>query len=400
MTSTAMTTIAAEEFVRNDLFSHKIQADDTFGISATKDILHGTVLVQEQVASFKEPKEHFHGPRGPYWGVLLENEETYSHNLNILRRSWHKATQGQHDHFNSLIQRRDLDPLVGTALRNAVYVDHPDQDMMQAIFGFEISKFDHSCVPNATLKHSYISETEVLASVVVRKNIKAGSPITISYTDTKKRFELRRRELARRFGFSCNCPFCVPHEGALEDSDEEDAQDSMFQCLELYPCLDPTKGDLGFKTPWKWFHLAVTVLNAFRFLDFLGPEFDQIFLWGASIAMHHSDVARAEAFFRQWRALRFPTEDLGAGTEESEREWLSLISLYGKTSLGTSSREEADYLLTNDRVTNFDWLFMYSNAKEEYLRISMLVEENAGQDPDFPKLLDGYTDTEISPSDS
>ena len=91
-----------------------------------------------------------------------------------------------------------------------------------------ISKFNHSCRPNASLADFH--EDNI---IVARSSIKAGSEITYSYTSYgrdpqffMKNLKFRQEYLLKTFAFNCCCDLCK------EEGDHEDGTSEKFEKLQ------------------------------------------------------------------------------------------------------------------------------------------------------------------------
>ena len=73
---------------------------------------------------------------------------------------------------------------------------------------------NHSCSPNTSIEFA----TDCTAQLYVKKDIKAGDEITISYIDDTQDYEDRQFDL-RTYGFACNCDTC--EEEKNEENEEE-----------------------------------------------------------------------------------------------------------------------------------------------------------------------------------
>ncbi|KAG8761436.1 hypothetical protein FRC14_003849 [Serendipita sp. 396] len=90
------------------------------------------------------------------------------------------------------------------------------------------SYINHSCLPSARAEFEGTSEIHIVAI----NDIKAGDEITVSYVDTKRRSKdknatdarkHRRQELARGWGFACDCVKCAEETAILQLDGEEDS---------------------------------------------------------------------------------------------------------------------------------------------------------------------------------
>lgn len=76
------------------------------------------------------------------------------------------------------------------------------EDTAQGLFVL-LSRFNHSCIPNALMP---ISKGDSISCVATR-DIRPGEEITFCYMDLECTTSLARKKV---LGFSCNCKACVP----------------------------------------------------------------------------------------------------------------------------------------------------------------------------------------------
>ena len=68
-----------------------------------------------------------------------------------------------------------------------------------------VSSLNHSCAPNCEV--AYIDDSKVI--VVVKRDVKPGEELTISYVDTELSQAQREEELREVYGFVCKCRRCT-----------------------------------------------------------------------------------------------------------------------------------------------------------------------------------------------
>ena len=96
-----------------------------------------------------------------------------------------------------------------------------------------ISRFNHSCLPNADC---FLSDLDRPVELRAVRNIKEGEEITITYIgdDTCRDRDERRAELLDRYSFLCRCTGCEISEAALEVNKQDCANyRSLYTELDL-----------------------------------------------------------------------------------------------------------------------------------------------------------------------
>jgi len=74
-----------------------------------------------------------------------------------------------------------------------------------SILCLEISRFNHSCVPNC--QHAWDEEAG-MERVFACTNVKAGEELSTSYIELRQDRQSRQRELSMKYKFDCACPAC------------------------------------------------------------------------------------------------------------------------------------------------------------------------------------------------
>lgn len=106
------------------------------------------------------------------------------------------------------------------------------------------SYINHSCAPSA--RPVFASGTAEL-SIVAAQDIKAGEEITVSYVDTKKRSKdknladarkHRRLELARGWGFACDCTRCAEEASNMSSDGSENGEALPTHQVRLDPAAE------------------------------------------------------------------------------------------------------------------------------------------------------------------
>lgn len=89
-------------------------------------------------------------------------------------------------------------------------LDH-GREVAIGLYGPPISRFNHSCAPNAIFGFGNALNSPgvpVQMSVVASRPIAQGEEICVAYTNPFQMRAIRRKNLARGYGFNCTCPLC------------------------------------------------------------------------------------------------------------------------------------------------------------------------------------------------
>ena len=148
-----------------------------------------------------------------------------------------------------------------------------------------ISRFNHSCLPNADC---FLSDLDRPVELRAVRNIKEGEEITITYIgdDTCRDRDERRAELLDRYSFLCRCTGCEISEAALEVNKQDCANyRSLYTELDLRDAADERVAII------KEMYKLAKEIKTFSYTSIL-----QILKWGSCAALHASLWSDAAAF--------------------------------------------------------------------------------------------------------
>lgn len=92
---------------------------------------------------------------------------------------------------------------------------YPDKFNMISLLFIKMSRFNHSCTPNAC----FVTRMDDTYRAVCVRDISPGNEITVWYTDPRQTRENRQRILLEGYGFVCKCECCSLHGDAMRESD-------------------------------------------------------------------------------------------------------------------------------------------------------------------------------------
>lgn len=162
------------------------------GIFTTENIARGTLLAIEQPVCILEEKHE----------ALTEED---------VRQGLKDLSQKQQDEFMSLAVggKTSRSPLIRRFRANCFNYTMPPGTVCICL---HMSRFNHSCVPNATWA---INGDSGAFEVRTLQAISAGKEISICYMadlNTTMTFQERKKEISNAWGFACGCLACKPGE--------------------------------------------------------------------------------------------------------------------------------------------------------------------------------------------
>jgi hypothetical protein len=225
-----------------------------------------------------------------------------------------KLTKPKQDAFRSLHDAKIDPPSVSSPLLSIIKTNGFGLGGSAVSTGvFEvISRFNHSCSPNATfLWNESVGHTEVRACV----DISVGDEITINYLSSdmfNQPHPVRQADLKRRYGFVCKCSICGADK-SVRDLDNR----RRAEAQRLYNTI----GD----------HITIIINPAralkycrelIRLRELLGHHFDvaSICYDAFQVCIAHGDLARAKAFMLMHNRLREERDGVWAVDAEM-RTW-------------------------------------------------------------------------------
>lgn len=191
------------------------------GVIAQRNYVRGDLILEES----------------PFFAVKLNDNRSFD--IGDIRSQLGKLKTYDPDHvINKIFELSDpisddddyeltkiINILIANSLPGQVLIG--SRHVPRAILFSRMSRFNHSCLPNACHRQPR-SDDDNDCRMVCMSDIKTGDEITISYVDLRSSRSARRAELRQHYKFDCECPVCS------QSTSERTARDAAGERMRVH----------------------------------------------------------------------------------------------------------------------------------------------------------------------
>lgn len=236
------------------------------GVFATTQIPAGTLLLREEALQITfETKNREIGSKD-FFKPLKDNERYWEQvvkaNLQELNREAYIPAPKR---FERLSKLPNFPPNLGTFLRHALQVPQRNSTNEMRAFGLELSKYNHSCIPNAAWHAWSFDSQPIGVGVELRamRIIQPGDEISISYSQVMMERDERQRKLNAVYHFDCRCSTCTSN----DEGRERILHHLSRNFVKLRPSPVTVDSEFPKDEPWNYFRMVDGIWVLFNISD-------------------------------------------------------------------------------------------------------------------------------------